>query len=60
MLEKEYKKPILIMEFTNSFGDHVKVELDVEDETFDSLMDAVKQCVAGFGYSEKLINEYWA
>lgn len=53
----EYNTPSLKMEYINSFGDKIYIARDLSDDTLDSLISAIRQCVLGFGFSPSFVNE---
>ena len=49
----------LKISFTDSFGYNSVVETDIFGDDFNSVMDSLRQCLNGLGFSEKLVNDYF-
>jgi hypothetical protein len=51
--------PTLEFFITTEFGDRAKVILDLYDSSIDSVFQAVRQALAGCGYSKESIDEWF-
>ena len=52
------KPPYLKITYDNGFEDITTLKTSVNNEIYD-LVDAMKRALAGFGFSEESINEYF-
>ena len=59
MVLPEFRKPTLEFIYTNEFGDKSEIKLDLYDSTIGSVFQGIRQALAGCGFSEKNIEEYF-
>lgn len=50
--------PTLKVEFINDFGSKAEIIKDLPDSTIDSLIEAFKEALMGFGFSPELVKDY--
>ena len=51
--------PTLKVEYVNEFGSKSEVIRDLYDSTIESVIDAFKESLMGFGFSPELVKEYF-
>ena len=60
MFQQPTEKPMLKFTFTNSFGDTTEVVKDLNGDAIENLFWAIRDCLAGCGFSEKTIEDWFS
>lgn len=55
----EFTTPTLKVQFTNEFGNKSEVTKDLMDSTIDSVIEAFREALMGFGFSSELVDDYF-
>jgi hypothetical protein len=58
-IEQPDQKATLEFIYTNEFGDRTEIKIDLMDTTMHGLYWGVRQALAGCGFAEKTIDEWF-
>lgn len=57
-MNNNFVTPTLKIEFIDEFGNKSEMTKDLLDSTIDSLIEAFKESLMGFGFSPELVKDY--